>query len=302
MACAVSYATPIRHLNHRTIDRDFTTSAPTHVRSRAAPLARGKAGGGGGDAGGGDAALAAARAAAVADHVGNPFTSLEDFSPSNGAGAGDATGRRALPPAPPPPPPPFPTAASRMQTRDLFSWMRRLGTLRYVKYPSVRLATLRARPCRPCCLMWHPLLDWAMPTHLSMLLGAFALISRSPRALLCQWRPKGSLLTHPGRSGGPCWKLAEMQTALRRPSVSRSNNPRGLPRGAVATRAPCSLLLAPCSLLLAPCSLLPATCSLLATARYNLCGCCSDWSPARASCVRRAHSMALLLSRASRRA
>ena len=139
MACAVSYATPIRHLNHRTIDRDFTVSERTFVRSRAIPALRG-------NPAGGDAALAAARAAAAAVPVGNPFTSLEAPSRPMGTVAGDATQSSlpapSLPPTPPPPPPPFPQAASRLQTRDLFSWMRRLGTLRYVKYPSVRTGHL----------------------------------------------------------------------------------------------------------------------------------------------------------------
>ena len=121
MACAVSYATPIQHLNHRTIERDFVKWTRSNVTDPSPCI-------------GGGCGLAKDRDEAAPD----PMTSLTTVTSLVASGRERARHRSWMPPTPPPPPAPFPSGKSLHQTNELNAWMRRLGLLRYIKYPSWR--------------------------------------------------------------------------------------------------------------------------------------------------------------------
>ena len=126
-ACAVSFATPIRHLNHHTIDRDYkklgTNWNGTNWNSTAA--------------------CAVAPGSSVCERDGRPFLAAVPvyFAPVGTA----AMEEDAPPPSPPmtpptpsPPPPPFPNGTSLLLPRALGIAMNRLGLGRYAVYPSWR--------------------------------------------------------------------------------------------------------------------------------------------------------------------
>ena len=172
-ACAVSYMTPIRHLHHQTIARDYVSPPRSAMVQPIGP--HGRSG-------------ACAGTAGCNSSVGQKravfFAADPQSADALSASTWMASPMQQGPPTPPPPPPPFPIGQTRLQPRALLRTLAQSGLNQYYKYPSWRpngsLLTAAGANGGPCWSQAELRANGALEHPLSAYAGSRVVLPRFP--------------------------------------------------------------------------------------------------------------------------